>query len=108
MDIHLHIEKKHFIVLLAIIILCFSAILVFGGHGDGNPGSWTVSGGFHYLQQIAKNDAKTSVDADNNGIIDSADACNNGDSVCDVATIVLAPQAADPGSPATGQIWLRS
>jgi len=84
MDINIHIEKKHFYILLALIVIGFSTMLVFAGHGDGE--AYTVSGMFHYLQDIVKGDSLVSVDADNNGAIDTADNCN-ASSVCMTNTL---------------------
>jgi len=89
LDIHLHIEKKYFYILLVLIVIGFSTMIVFAGHGDSTP--YTVSGMFHYLQDVVKGDSLVSVDADNNGAVDSADNCN-GSSVCIAKTLNISNQ----------------
>jgi len=79
MKLEINIEKKHFYILLVLIVIGFSTVLVFAGHGDSTP--YTVSGMFHYLQDIVKGDSLVSVDADNNGAVDTADNCN-ASSIC--------------------------
>jgi len=79
MDINIHIEKKHFYTILALIILGFSIMFVFAGHGDRIPPEWTVGGMYTFLQDVVSNDAKDSVDFNNNGVIDDAENLNASD-----------------------------
>lgn len=73
MEIRINIEKKHFYVLLGVILIGFGSIFVIAGQGDGNPATYTVGTVYHYLQDVVKDDAKNSVDSDNDGIIDRAE-----------------------------------
>jgi len=89
MKLEINIEKKHFYIIIALIVLGFSTMLVFAGHGDGT--SYTVSGMFHYLQDVVKGEGalEISVDADNDGTIDNAEDSENcnASSVCEANTL---------------------
>jgi hypothetical protein len=106
MEIHIHIEKKHIYMLIAILIVVFSTIFVFASHGDGTLLPNPVTGIHHFLQDIVRSDSLDSVDSDNNGFIDSSDNCE-GDDVCEVNSIKLIPRASAPASPAN-TIWYQN
>jgi hypothetical protein len=100
-DIYIHIEKKHIYALITIFIIAFSTVYVFAGAYSRfrDP----VVGVSHYLQDIVKDDSFHSVDSDNNGFIDSSDACN-GSATCSMNILKFNPQ--NPGLPTEGQIWI--
>ena len=67
MDIHIHIEKRHFIMLVVLVSL-FGVLLLGSAAPVNQDQPW------HPLSQIAKSTSDTnSVDSDGNGFIDSAD-----------------------------------
>ena len=67
MDIHIHIEKKHFLIIVALIALL--GIFMIGSAEDVSQDL-----PYHYLQQVSKSDSDmTSVDSNENKIIDEAE-----------------------------------
>lgn len=103
MKIEIDIEKKHFYVLLGVLLVGFSALFVIAGHGDSNPASYSVGSVYHYLQDVVKNDAKTSVDSDNDGVIDEAENSYNSDKIDNLDSSQLCLSDGSNCPPASGE-----
>ncbi|MFW5990714.1 MAG: hypothetical protein ACOCQX_00655 [Candidatus Nanoarchaeia archaeon] len=78
MDIHIHIEKKHFVILM--VAISFLGLFMLGNAADVN-----INDAWHPLQQIAKSESDTtSVDDNQNDIIDESDKSYGLDATSDV------------------------
>ncbi|MBN2457601.1 hypothetical protein JXB31_00545 [Candidatus Woesearchaeota archaeon] len=104
MKFEFNIQKKHLFALIVVVFLCssilFGTMLVSAAHGTGVPNTWTIDGAYHFLQDIVKGDTKTSVDLNNDGIIDdSEDAAScTGDNICEAINLKVSKNASVDGN----------